>query len=295
MLPAIVPTAGPFAVTDPAVCGGTGTIGASLGDQQASLFGHGCVQAGQAKLTMGTGAFLWCNAGTSPPASVPDGVVGTVAWRLGDRTSYALEGFVPNAGAVTSWLRQLGVLGADDWPAIRHGALADDSAPWCVPALFGLGTPSWDPTAGAEFGGLTADSTGADVAQAAMIGVAHQIADAIDAVSAGLGSPLEVLRIDGGLGRNDSVLQAIADLSNLRLRRTSSAEVTARGAGALAGVGTGLWNEATVPAIPAETAGGAVPELAGDDRDAARKAWHERLARVVGRTAAVNRPGAGTP
>jgi glycerol kinase len=295
MLPAIVPTAGPFAVTDPAVCGGTGTIGASLGDQQASLFGHGCVQAGQAKLTMGTGAFLWCNAGTSPPASVPDGVVGTVAWRLGDRTSYALEGFVPNAGAVTSWLRQLGVLGADDWPAIRHGALADDSAPWCVPALFGLGTPSWDPTAVAEIGGLTADSTGADVAQAAMIGVAHQIADAIDALSAGLSSPLEAVRIDGGLGRNDSVLQAIADLSDLRLRRTSSAEVTARGAGALAGVGTGLWNEATVPAIPAETAGGAVPELAGDDRDAARKAWHERLARVVGRTAAVNRPGAGTP
>lgn len=290
MLPAIRPTAGQFALTDPAICGGSATIGASLGDQQASLFGHGCVQAGQAKLTMGTGAFLWCNSGTSPPTSVPEGVVATVAWRLGDQTSYALEGFVPNAGAVTSWLRQLGVLGADDWPAIRHGALTDDSAPWCVPALFGLGTPSWHPAAVAEFGGLTADSVGADVAQAAMIGVAHQIVDAIEAVSVGLGSPLEVLRIDGGLGRNDSVLQAIADLSAVRLQRTASAEVTARGAGALAGLGTGLWDEAALAGMPADSGGSAEPALAGHDRDAARKAWQERLGRVVGRTAAVGTP-----
>jgi len=286
MLPAITPTAGPFALTDPAICGGTARIGASLGDQQASLFGHGCVQSGQAKLTMGTGAFLWCNAGTTAPASVPGGVVGTCAWRIGDRTSYALEGFVPNAGAVTTWLRQLGVLGADDWPAIRQGALTDDSAPWCVPALFGLGTPSWHPAAVAEFGGLTADSAGADVAQAAMIGVAHQIVDAIQAVSAGLRSPLEVLRIDGGLGRNDSLLQAIADLSAVRLQRTASAEVTARGAGALAGVGTGLWDEAALPAMPGETGGSVAPALAGHDRDAARKAWQERLTSVVGRTSA---------
>jgi glycerol kinase len=285
MLPAIAPTAGPFAATDPAICGGTATIGASLGDQQASLFGHGCVQAGQAKLTMGTGAFLWCNAGTSPPASVPQGVVGTCAWRLGDQTSYALEGFVPNAGAVTSWLRQLGVLGADDWPAIGEGALSDDSAPWCVPALFGLGTPSWHPVAVAEFGGLTADSKGADVAQAAMVGVAHQIVDAIEAVGSGLGGPLEILRIDGGLGRNDSVLRVIADLSAVRLQRTASAEVTARGAGALAGVGTGFWDEAALLAMPAETGASVAPALAGHDRDAARKAWRERLASVVGRTA----------
>ena len=286
MLPAITSTAGQVAATDSSICGGTATIGASLGDQQASLFGHGCVRAGQAKLTMGTGAFLWCNAGKSPPTAVPQGVVGTVAWRLGDQTSYALEGFVPNAGAVTSWLRQLGVIGADDWPAIRQGALADDTAPWCVPALFGLGTPSWHPIAVAEFGGLTADSAGADVAQAAMVGVAHQIVDAIEAVSAGLRGSLEVLRIDGGLGRNDSVLQAIADLSAVRLQRTASAEVTARGAGALAGVGTGFWDEAALPAMPAETGGGVEPALAEHDRDVARKAWMERLTSVVGRTAA---------
>jgi glycerol kinase len=290
MLPAMAPTAGRFAATDPAICGGTATIGASLGDQQASLFGHGCLQAGQAKLTMGTGAFLWCNAGTSPPASVPEGVVATCAWRLGDETSYALEGFVPNAGAVTSWLRQLGVLGPDDWPEIRRGALADGSAPWCVPALFGLGTPSWQPVAIAEVGGLTADSSGADIAEAAVIGVVHQIVDAIEAVRAGLTSPVEMLRIDGGLGRNESVLQAIADLSAERLERTASAEVTARGAGALAGIGTGVWDIEALAGIPVQAGGAVEPALAAHDREAARKSWQERLARVVGRAAIVASP-----
>lgn len=289
MLPDVSPSAGQIAVTERAICGGQATIGASVGDQQASLFGHGCARAGQAKLTMGTGAFLWCNAGTAPPTSAPDGVVSTCAWRIGEQTSYALEGFVPNAGAVTSWLRQIGVLGPGDWPAIGPGTVADESGPWCVPALFGLGTPSWAPVATAEFGGLTADSTGKDLAEAAMIGVVHQIVDAIDAVRAGLASPLKALRIDGGLGRNDSVLQAIADLSALRLQRTASAEVTARGAGALAGIGTGLWDKA-LAGMPAPTGGTVEPRLAEHDRHAARKAWQERLGQVVGRTASGERP-----
>jgi glycerol kinase len=151
--------------------------------------------------------------------------------------------------------------------------------------LFGLGTPTWAPVATAGFGGLTADSTGKDVAEAAMIGVVHQIADAIDAVRAGLTSPLKALRIDGGLGGNESVLQAIADLSAMRLERTTYVEVTARGAGALAGIGTGLWDKATLAGMPTPPGGTVEPCLADHDRDAARKAWRERLAQVVGRAA----------
>jgi glycerol kinase len=281
MLPAVVPTAGAIAVTDAAVCGGLASIGASAGDQQASLYGHGCVRAGQAKLTLGTGAFLWCNAGFRPPAAAPDGVVATAAWRIGERTSYALEGFVPNAGAVTSWLRRIGALGPQEWPVIRPGALAG-AGPWCVPALFGLGTPSWAPAATAEIGGLRPDSTGADIAEAAMVGVAHQIADAVDAVGAGLAEPLAALRADGGVARNDSVLQAIADLSGVRLERTDDNEVTARGAAALAGLGTGHWDEAALAGLPVRTGRTFPPELPGADRNAARKAWQERLAAVLG-------------
>ena len=128
MLPAITPTAGQIAVTDAAVCGGRAVISAIVGDQQAALFGQRCWTEGMAKLTLGTGAFLWCNSGQVPPESVPAGVVSTCAWQVGEATTYALEGFVPNAGAITTWLRQLGVLGAAEWPRIRPGALAGRAA-----------------------------------------------------------------------------------------------------------------------------------------------------------------------
>ncbi len=265
MLPAVVPSAGRIAVTDASVCGGRATVGAIVGDQQAALFGHRCLSEGTAKLTMGTGAFLWCNAGLSPPGPAPAGVVSTCAWRVGDQTSYALEGFVPNAGAVTAWLRRLGVLGAEQWPVIRPGRLAGPAAgTWCVPALFGLGTPTWAPVATARIGGLTADSTGEDIAEAAM-------------------GPVDVVRVDGGLARNDSVLQAIADLSGVCLERTARAEVTALGAGSLAGLGIGQWDRTALAGLPVETDRTVRPLLPSDARDAARNAWRLALAEVVGR------------
>ena len=196
---------------------------------------------------------------------------------------------MPNAGAVTSWLRQIGALGPREWPAIRPGALTGAGS-WCVPALFGLGTPSWAPVATAEVGGLRPDSTGADIAEAAMVGVAHQIADAIEAVGTGLAGPLAVLRADGGLARNDSVLQAIADLSGVRLERAAGDEVTARGAAALAGIGTGRWDEAALAGLAVGTGRTFAPALAGPDRDAARKTWQERLAAVLGPAAASRAP-----
>ncbi len=279
MLPAIAPTAGPFGGTAAGVCGGRAAITASAGDQQAGLFGQRCWRAGLAKLTLGTGAFLWCHAGDSPPATPPAGVVASCAWQLGSQTSYALEGFVPNAGGVVTWLRRLGVLAADAWPRISDGALArPDGAPWCVPALFGLGTPHWAPVATAEIGGLTADSTGADVAEAALIGVVHQIVDAIDAVQEGLASPLGLIRVDGGLGRNDSVLQAIADLSGRCLDRPAGTEATALGAGALAGLGAGQWDLAALAALPVEAGHQVRPGLAEPARQAARAGWQSVLA-----------------
>jgi glycerol kinase len=290
MLPAVAPTAGRLAVTSAAACGGLATIGAIVGDQQAALFGQRCWQPGMTKLTLGTGAFLWCNAGTAPPLLPPAGVVSTCAWQVGDVVTYALEGFVPNAGAVTTWLRQLGVLGADEWPMIRDdapgrraaGSAGRAAAPWCVPALFGLGTPSWTPLAVAEIGGLTADSTGEDIAEAAMLGVVHQIVDAVDAVRAGLAVPPAVVRVDGGLARNDSVLQAIADLSGLRLERTAAAEVTALGAGAIAGLGTGQWDDAALAALPFVADRTVLPGLAPGEAGAARSAWRRLLAGVLG-------------
>ena len=286
MLPDLVPTAGPLAVTDPAVLGGRAVIAAVIGDQQGALFGQRCWAEGMAKLTLGTGAFFWCHAGMAPPATPPPGVVASCAWQLATGTAYALEGFVPNAGGVICWLRQLGVLADGDWPAIRPGALAAAAAdpaaqPWCVPALFGLGTPRWGSAARADITRLNASSTGADIAEAAMLGVVHQIADAVDAVRGGLAGPLELIRVDGGLGRNDSVLQAIADLAGITLERPPVTEATALGAGALAGLGTGLWDLAALGRLPFEAGRPVPPELPEAARAKIRFSWEAVLSRSL--------------
>jgi glycerol kinase len=287
MLPAVADTAGRLAVTDPRACGGRVMIGASAGDQQAALFGQRCWSAGMAKLTLGTGAFLWCHAGPAPPGQVPAGVVASCAWRLGAGPAYALEGFVPNAGGITTWLRQLGVLADGGWPVIRDGAISDAArrgptgGMWCVPALFGLGTPRWEAAPRADLVGLTAATTAADVAEAALLGVAYQIADAVDAVGQGITGPLRAVRVDGGMSRNDSLLQAIADLTATVLERPVADEVTALGAGTLAGLGAGLWDLAALAGIPFETGAVVRPALHPDDRAAARQAWQEVLARSL--------------
>jgi len=287
MLPAVTDTAGRLAATDPRVCGGRAAIGASIGDQQAALFGQRCWRAGLAKLTLGTGAFLWCHAGAAPPAQVPDGVVSSCAWQTAGDTAFALEGFVPNAGGITTWLRQLGVLASGGWPVIRDGAISDAArrgaarGPWCVPALFGLGTPRWGAAAKADLLGLTADATAADVAEAALLGVAHQVADAIEAVGRGVGGRLRAVRVDGGMSRNDSLLQAIADLTGVTLERPAATEITALGAGALAGLGTGRWDLATLERIPFETGPPVRPALPAGDRAAVRQAWQAVLARSL--------------
>ena len=295
MLPEVVPSAGQLASTDAGACGGRARISASVGDQQAALFGQRCWQPGMAKLTLGTGAFLWCHAGGSPPAVPPAGVVSTCAWQLGSDRAYALEGFVPNAGGVTTWLRRLGVLDPRAWPQIRAGALTKTDGPWCVPALFGLGTPAWTPLAHAEIGGLTANSTGQDVAEAALIGVVHQVVDAIEAVRHGLAGPLGLVRVDGGLASNDSVLQAIADLSGLALERPAATEITALGAGALAGLGAGCFDLAALARVPFESGRTVHPALPADVVKRARSGWQSVLAESAARWAGAARSDQGEP
>jgi glycerol kinase len=288
MLPDVVPTAGDMAVTDPAVAGGRAVIRAGIGDQQAALFGQRCWSGGMAKLTLGTGAFLWCHAGAEPPAAVPPGVVASPAWQTSLANAYAFEGFVPNCGGVVTWLRGLGAVPDGRWPEIRDGAgRGGDGDPAagvrCVPALFGLGTPHWGTVARADVSGLGPGSTGAGLAEAALLGVVHQIADAVDAVRGGLPGPLELIRVDGGMARNDSVLRAIADLAGVTLERPAVTEVTALGAGALAGLAAGLWDLDGLAALPFDTGQRISPALGEAARSAARAAWREDLDAALAR------------
>lgn len=289
MLPQVRATAGRIAMTDAVIAGGVAPICATVGDQQAALFGQRCFDSGEAKLTLGTGAFLWCQAGADPPACPPDGVVASCAWQIGQESCFGLEGFVPNAGSVMPWLRGLGVLGDGAWPLISDTALARAASAgtgglWCVPAVYGLGTPAWSGPASADIVGLTATSTAADVAEAALLGVAHQVADAIEAVSAALAEPLATIRVDGGMARNDSMLQSIADLCGATLERPSFAEATALGVGALAGLGVGAWDAATVGDLlrrAADPAATFEPRLSAGDRITVRQSWRQVRERAV--------------
>jgi glycerol kinase len=289
MLPEVRLTTGRIAKTAASVAGGVAPICATIGDQQAALFGQRCFDPGQAKLTLGTGAFLWCQAGAELPACPPDGVVASCAWQIDGKACFGLEGFVPNAGSVIPWLRGLGVLRDGAWPSIGDTALAravraGAGGLWCVPAVYGLGTPAWSGPAGADIIGLTATSTAADFAEAALLGVAHQIADAIDAVGAALPEPLRAIRVDGGMASNDSLLQAIADLCGAALERPSFAEATALGIGALAGLGAGAWDAAAIGSLLRRAAGEsatAEPRLPASDRLTVRQSWRQVRDRAV--------------
>ena len=257
----------------------------SSGTSRRRMFGQRCWTDGLAKLTLGTGAFLWCNAGQARRRRRQPGWCPAAPGRSAMPPPTPSRASCPTPARSPPGCGGSACSARDEWPQIRPGALATwAGAPWCVPALFGLGTPAWTPLATAELGGLTADSTGEDVAEAALIGVVQQIADAVDAVRAGLAGPLDLLRVDGGLSRNESVLQAIADLTGLTLERTAAGgghrarRRRARRARRWRSGTRRLW-----PACRSRLTAPYGPRLPRAGRDAARSAWRPLLADVVRR------------
>jgi glycerol kinase len=216
-------------------------LAAALGDQQASLLGVGCRTRGQAKVTLGTGAFLLVQAGEKPVLP-PDGVLASCAWRIHGRASYALEGFIPAAGSAIDWFASIGLLPrASDLDTLLLAAGPEDGSVACVPALQGLGTPSWDPGVRAAMIGMSRATTRAQLARAVVDGVLHQVADALAAIATQM--PLSSLVVDGGMARSDWVLQRLADLTGVEVGRAAHAEGTAIGAAIAAGLAVGAWQE----------------------------------------------------
>ncbi|MEZ5967311.1 MAG: glycerol kinase [Planctomycetota bacterium] len=230
LLPEVRPSNGDFGRCDPALVGGDFEIRGILGDQQAALFGHGGVRAGACKCTYGTGAFMVCNVGDGAPQP-HGGLLATVAWRLGDRTTYALEGSILVAGAVVQWLRDgLGLVAkASDVEALAR-SVGDSGGVVFVPAFAGLGTPDWDPHARGLIIGLERGTTRAHLARAALEAIALQVRDLQLALETSLGRRLTALRVDGGASANDLLLELQAGVSDLAVERPDDLEATARGA-----------------------------------------------------------------
>lgn len=280
-LPRIVDSSGVVAHTDPAVFAGARVpIAGMAGDQQAALFGQACFQPGMAKNTYGTGCFLLVNAGDTPPIS-RSGLLGTIAWRLGGRLTYALEGSVFVAGALIQWLRDgLGVLQDAAESESLARSVDDNGGVVIVPALAGLGAPHWRPEARGMISGLTRGSTRAHIARAALEAVALQNADLLDCVMAD-GIPLAELRIDGGMTANDLLCQIQADVLDRPVARTAQRECSAFGAALLAGLGIGLWPD--LAAVAALWRSGRRFEPGSDPvaREQLQRQWRDALARTL--------------
>ncbi|HEX4579654.1 MAG TPA: glycerol kinase GlpK, partial [Candidatus Dormibacteraeota bacterium] len=228
MLAQIRPSAGRVGFTDPSrFLGLRLPISGIAGDQQAALFGQACVRPGMSKNTYGTGSFVLVNAGPTAPAPV-HGLLTTVAWRLGDVDTFALEGSIFVTGAAIQWLRDgLGLLATADEAGLLFDSVADSNGCIFVPALAGLGAPFWDPAARGALLGLHAGVTRAHVVRAVVESMAYRTRDVVEAMEAAGGVALAELRVDGGASVMDGLCQFQADLLGIPVTRAASTDTTA--------------------------------------------------------------------
>ena len=218
-------------------------IAGIAGDQQAATFGQACLKPGMAKNTYGTGCFLLLNTGTQAVPS-RNKMLTTVAWRLSDRTDYALEGSIFIAGAVVQWLRDgLGLIQHSGDVEKLAASVPDTGGVFLVPAFVGLGAPHWDSYARGAVLGITRGTTAAHIARAALESIAYQTADVLEAMQADAGVALSELRVDGGASRNDLLMQFQADILGVPVVRPLITETTALGAAYLAGLAVGFWRD----------------------------------------------------
>lgn len=221
--------------------GKTIPIAGIAGDQQAALFGQCCTKPGMVKNTYGTGCFMLMQTGAKPIAS-KNNLLSTVAWRIGDRTEFALEGSIFIAGAVTQWLRD-GLSFFKNAAEIEKlaASVKDNGDVYLVPAFAGLGTPHWDQHARGVLCGLTRGTTKAHIARAALEGIAYQVHDVLNAMEADAGIHLKELRVDGGASANNLLMQFQSDILKVPVVRPKVTETTALGAAYLAGLAVGYW------------------------------------------------------
>jgi len=243
MLPEVCDSSGVIGETDAALLGSPIPIAGIAGDQQAALFGQACFERGLAKNTYGTGCFMLMNIGNEPTPSQHH-LLTTVAWRIGGRTTYALEGSVFIGGAVVQWLRDgLGLIKtAADVERLAR-TVPDNGGVYLVPAFAGLGAPYWDQYARGTITGLTRGTTAGHFARAALEGIALQVADVLAVMRADAGQAVKELRVDGGAAANDLLMQFQADVLRVPAVRPRVTETTALGAAYLAGLAVGYWDD----------------------------------------------------
>lgn len=290
LLPEVRDTAGRFGDTDEELFGRPLPVAAMVGDQQSAAFGQAAFEPGTVKATYGTGAFLLENTGEEPVAS-EHRLLSTVAWRLGGRTTYALEGSIFSAGSALQWMQEeLGLLDDPVESAAMAEAVPDTGGVYLVPGFTGLGAPHWDADARGALVGLTRDSGPRHLVRAGLESVAYQTRDLLEAMAAdGAGRPVS-LRVDGGLSANDWAMGFLADMLDLPVQRPEITETTTLGAGFLAGLATGVFDDLEAIAGRWREARRWEPAMEAERRERLYRGWRESVARVLGSPTPPPRP-----
>ena len=261
--------------------GGSVPVAGIAGDQQAALYGQGCHTPGLGKNTYGTGSFVLENAGGKCPAP-QEGLLTTVAWGVDGRVDYALEAAIFVTGAAVQWLRDgLGIIRTAAETEELARSLQSNDGVYLVPAFTGLGSPHWDPYARGTIVGLTRGTGRAHLARATLEAIAYQTADAVHAMEAASGVPLEILKADGGAVHNAWLMKFQADVLGVPVVVPEISETTALGAAYLAGVTVGLWSEQDVRSMWREAAR-YEPRMSADQRDGLLVDWRRALDRSRG-------------
>jgi glycerol kinase len=257
-------------------------IAGIAGDQQAALFGQLCFEPGLTKNTYGTGCFMLQNIGAAPVES-KNRLLTTIGWQIDGRTEYALEGSVFIGGAVIQWLRDsLGIIETSADVEALANAVEDNGGVYFVPAFAGLGAPHWDQEARGLITGLTRGSGRAHIARAALESIAYQTADLLDAMHRDADTKLTELRVDGGATQNDSLLQFQADILQIPVVRSKTAETTALGAAYLAGLAVGYWKSKEELAEHWQEDKRFTPRISAGEAARLLAGWHEAVRRALG-------------
>jgi glycerol kinase len=282
VLPDVRDSSGDFGRTDPEAFGGLDLpIRGIAGDQQAALFGQACFSPGMCKNTYGTGSFVLLNTGGDLQIS-QHGMLGTVAWRLDGAVTYAVEGAIFVTGAALQWLRDgLGIIKSSSEAGPIAVAHTDTGGVYLVPAFVGLGAPYWDPEARGVIAGLTRGSNRDDLVRAAVESMAYQTVDVVEAMAADAMRPTE-LRVDGGASVMDALLQLQADLLEIPVVRSESAETTSLGASFLAGLAAGVWGSLDEISATWQESGRFLPAMGEEERMRRMDGWHRAVDRARG-------------
>ncbi|MEZ4772338.1 MAG: glycerol kinase GlpK [Bacteroidia bacterium] len=282
MLPEVRDSSGDFGKTDPQIFDGVAIpIAGVAGDQQSALFGQACFEPGMTKNTYGTGCFMLMNTGNKPVFS-QSGLITSLAWGIGGKVNYVLEGSIFIAGAAIQWLRD-GLKIIDEAKDSEYFAMKvpENDGVYVVPAFAGLGAPYWDMYARGAIFGLTRGTTKGHIVRATLESLAYQTRDVLDAMQKDSGTPITTLRVDGGACANNILMQFQADILNTPVERPEIIETTALGAAYLAGLAVGYWEMKQVSdnwRINARFS----PEMEKSNREKLYKKWQEAVKRSMG-------------